>query len=480
MKRKPMSLNVLLNGIKTVLSLIFPLITFPYITRTLGPEGIGKANFSNSIASYFILLGSLGIVTYSIREGAKKCDNKEKLECFASEIWTLSILASAVAYVCLFVTMLLCNGLRGYRILIMMYSLQITFNALSMEWVLNIYEEYTYVTVRSFILQVLSLVLLFLLVRKPTDVYMYVLVQLFSMAGVAISNHIYVRRKIKFRMVWSKEMIRHLPSIMLIFSTTLATAIYVNLDTSMLGILCGDEQVGYYTVAAKLYNIIKALINSMVTVYAVRLCGQYCQNRKEYFETFNEAFQIIVLLTIPIAIGGYLLRTEIILVLGGEEYLAAAASMALLLFSIIPATLGNLYGSGALLVINQEKNMLMATSIGTIANVILNYFLIYWLKCSGAALATLITECLVCSILVLRAHHYIRLKTSGKHLLKVIMSSMAFVPIIWGIKHLEMSFWIKLILEIVICAFAYVGILYALHDELIWELVDKLTRRRHR
>ena len=43
MKRKSMSLNVLLNGIKTVFSLLFPLITFPYITRVLSPEGVGQA-----------------------------------------------------------------------------------------------------------------------------------------------------------------------------------------------------------------------------------------------------------------------------------------------------------------------------------------------------------------------------------------------------------------------------------------------------
>lgn len=86
-----------------------------------------------------------------------------------------------------------------------------------------------------------------------------------------------------------KKILKHIPAIMLIFSITLATAVYINLDTSMLGLIWGDAQVGYYGVAAKLYNIVKALVNSMVTVYSVRLCSQYFQNREEYLETFAES-----------------------------------------------------------------------------------------------------------------------------------------------------------------------------------------------
>ena len=474
MKRKNLSMNIVLNGIRTVLSLIFPLITFPYITRVLAPEGVGQANFANSIANYFVLIGALGITTYAIREGAKKCEDEESLRIFASEMWSIGILASIFAYICLGVVLLLGRGLHDYRYLIILYSLQIFFNALSMEWFLSIYEEYAYITIRSFALQCISLALLFCLVKNPEDVYKYVIIQMISIAGTGITNHLYVRKKIKLKLVWSKEIFRHLSPIMLIFSTTLATAIYINLDTSMLGIIWGDAQVGYYSVAAKLYNIIKALINSMVTVYSVRLCSQYYQRKEEYFATFAEAFQIITGLTIPVAFGGYLLREEIISILGGEAYLEASASLTLLLVSLIPATLGNLFGAGALLVIKEEKNMFAATAVGTVVNMALNYILIHQMKCTGAAAATLITELIVCGILIWRASCYMKLFVPITHLFKSILASVVFIPIVIGIGRLNLSFWVKLAGEVILCVLAYGGMLLLLKDDMILRFVKRL------
>lgn len=476
-----MSVNVILNGIRTVLSLLFPLITFPYVTRVLGPVGVGQANYSNSITNYFVLIGGLGILSYAIREGAKKIEKKDEINEFANEMWTISILSSIFAYVCLIVVLAFSAKLNPYRWMIGLYSLQILSNALGMEWVLNIYEEYEYVTIRSFIFQIISLVLLFLLVKKPDDVYLYIVVQMISTVGIGLANHIYVRRKINLKFVWGKKLIKHLPPIMLIFSTTLATIIYVNLDTSMLGWIWGDEQVGYYTAAAKLYNIVKALINSVVTVYAVRLSSLYYEDKTNYDKTFKEVFQLITGLTIPMAIGGCLLREEIIMILGGEEYLAATASLALLLISLIFATSGNLFGAGALLIVKKEKIMFAATLTGTVVNMILNYVFIHQMKCTGAAAATLITEIIVCTILFLFALLHVRFYGFICHVLKVLAVSVCFVPVVLGIGHLELNFWIDIIVKVIVCASVYVGGLFLLKDEMALNIAKQLAQmNKHR
>ena len=478
MKRKAISVNVVLNGIRTILSLLFPLVTFPYITRVLAPEGIGQANFANSIVNYFVLIGALGITTYAIREGAKKCEDRASFEFFASEMWTISIWASIFSYLCLAIVLAIFDELNVYRCLIAIYSVQILFNALGMEWFFSVYEEYVYGVIRSFVFQCISFGLMFLLVKKPTDVYIYVIIQMFSIAGTGITNHIYVRGKVNLKLIWSKKLFGHLSSIMLIFFTTLATTIYINLDTSMLGFIWGDTQVGYYTVATKLYNIIKALINSMVTVYSVRLCSQYYQNKEEYLVIFNEAFQIITGLTIPIAMGGCLLRKEIIIMLGGSAYLEAATGLALLLISLIPATLGNLFGAGALLVMKEEKNMFAATVTGTIVNMVLNYVFIHEMRCTGAAVATLITELIVSGILISRALCRIKLCVSITHILKSILASVIFIPVIFGIGRLNFDFWLQLIVEVIICVVAYGGNLLLLKDEMALHFLRQVKRRQ--
>ena len=77
MEQKSIKLNAILNVMKTVFSLIFPLITFPYVTRMLQVEAMGKYDFSGSIISYFTLLAALGINIYAVREGSKYRNDKE-------------------------------------------------------------------------------------------------------------------------------------------------------------------------------------------------------------------------------------------------------------------------------------------------------------------------------------------------------------------------------------------------------------------
>lgn len=75
MKNKSLGLNAIFNGMQNMLNLLFPLITFPYISRVLSVQGVGKYNFANSINSYFLLIASLGISTFAVREGSKLRDN---------------------------------------------------------------------------------------------------------------------------------------------------------------------------------------------------------------------------------------------------------------------------------------------------------------------------------------------------------------------------------------------------------------------
>lgn len=80
-------MNAFLNGFRSVLNLIFPLITFPYISRVLSVSGIGIYNFSNTYVYYFIV--GLGIATYAVHEGAKYRNQKEKIEEFVSQVFSI-------------------------------------------------------------------------------------------------------------------------------------------------------------------------------------------------------------------------------------------------------------------------------------------------------------------------------------------------------------------------------------------------------
>ena len=158
MKKKSLGLNAFLNGLRSVLNLIFSLITFPYVSRVLTVRGIGIYNFSNTYISYFILISGLGIGTYAVREGAKYRDNQNQINNFVSEIFSINIISTILAYLLLIVSLLIFGNLQNYISCIIIFSLQILFTTLGTEWVYTIYEDYSYITIRSIIFKIISII----------------------------------------------------------------------------------------------------------------------------------------------------------------------------------------------------------------------------------------------------------------------------------------------------------------------------------
>ena len=202
MKRKSIAVNAFLNGLRSLLNILFPLITFPYISRKLTVEGIGIYNFSNSIVSYFLMIAALGISNYAIREGAKYRNDKNKIERFSSEVFTINIASTLVAYVLLFLCLIIFSKLHSYILCILIFSLQIFFTTIGTEWIYQIYEDYTYITVRSIIFQIVSIILLFIFVKTPNDYLNYAAITVFSAVGANVLNFIHARQYCHIHLVF--------------------------------------------------------------------------------------------------------------------------------------------------------------------------------------------------------------------------------------------------------------------------------------
>ena len=141
-ENKSLKLNMVLNGIKGLMSILFPLISFPYVSRVLGVDSLGRYNFSTSVISYFILLAGLGISTYAIREGAKIREDKEDFEHFANQMFTVNIISTTISYVLLLLLMLTVGKFRDYWDILAVLSIQIVFTTIGVDWLYSVYEDY--------------------------------------------------------------------------------------------------------------------------------------------------------------------------------------------------------------------------------------------------------------------------------------------------------------------------------------------------
>lgn len=216
MKTKSLKINTVLNVIKQLCSVLFPLITIPYVTRILQATNYGKVNFGSSIVSYFTLIAAFGITNYSIREGGQIRNDKEKFAKFANEIFTINLLSTCIAYSGLILVLFISPKIRSYSILILIQSITIILSTLGANWINTIFEDYLFITLRYIVMQVVSLVLLFLFVHTPDDYIIYAVINIIATAGGNLLNIPYIRKYVRLKLTF-RDLKKHLVPLVLLF-----------------------------------------------------------------------------------------------------------------------------------------------------------------------------------------------------------------------------------------------------------------------
>lgn len=392
--------NAALNAIKTLVNILFPLITFKYASEVLMADNLGKVNFSNSIISYFVLFADFGILTYAAREGAKYRDSRIDFESFSSEIMTINLISVMLSYAMLVILILTWGKLDSYKWILIVQSFIIVFTALGATWINTAYEDFKSLLYRSLFVQVVSLILLFVLVRKQDDYLEYALISVIAQSGGYLLNFFYLKKYRKFGFSFSASILRHLKPLLIIFCTSVAVTVYVNSDITMIGLYRTDKDVALYTVAVKIYTVIKAIFSAILLVEIPRLTSLYYNNDLQSFQRLAlDTIKYLMVLIIPVIVLSYLLSQDLILFISTEEYLDANLTFQVLCIAIAASLFATFLTNVLILPQGLEIGSLYATLISAALNVILNMLFIPYMGIIGAAYTTVIAETSVCAIL---------------------------------------------------------------------------------
>lgn len=460
MNKKKLAQNAILNLIKTISSLIFPLITFPYISRILGVENLGAYNFSTSIISYFTLIAGLGISTYAIREGARYREDKKKLSEFSSEVFTINVIATVLAYLLMFVCIFLFDELRKYTSVILVLSVSIMFTTLGCEWIYNIYEDFKYITIRSIMFQVVSLILLFIFVRNANDLMAYSIITVMASSGANVVNIIARKKYLKIGLVFNKKLKKHLIPILVLFANSIATTIYINSDMTILGIISGDYYTGLYSVSTKVYTVIKTLLGAIIVVsipHLVSLIGK--NNLKEYRNTSSSILNVLLSFCVPTMIGIFCISKYIILILSGEEYVSATMSLQILSFALLFSIISWYYTSCVLIPFRKEKIVLAATTCSAIVNVVLNLILVPKFNINASAFTTLLAELISAIICYIYGRKYTQYRPPLNILISILVGSVGISIACYIVSQIFNSVIIIICLSIILSVIIYTLIL---------------------
>ncbi len=392
MKKKSIKKNALFAIIKNFANIAFPIITFPYISRILNPDGIGKINFANSYIDYFIMLAGLGLGSYAGREVAKIRDDQTALNKMTREIILINLISTAISYILLFTIAFTVPKLNAYILIIAICSSKVLFETLGLNWLYTAEEEYAYITIRSIIFQAISVVCMFLFVKTEKDLNIYAAISIISNVGSNFCNMLYAR---KFINVFEKskiELKKHLASSLIFFGSSIAGKFYATVDTVMLGFLMNDSAIGFYSAANKIIHMILGVIGAAVVVMIPRCSYLVAKGElKEYHKLLDEAFDIATLFSLPSAAGLFILSKPLILLFSGEKYIPAILPMRILTVMLVLNSFTNVVYSNILTPWLKEKYILLSQTSALIVNFILNLILIPKYSVAGAVSASVIS-----------------------------------------------------------------------------------------
>lgn len=482
MRKKSLGVNALLNGLRSALNLIFPLITFPYVSRVLSVDGMGIYNFSNTYVNYFVLIAGLGVATYAVREGAKYRDNEEEISEFASQIFTINMVSTLIAYILLIGSLLIFSNLRNYVTCILVFSLQLFFTTIGTEWLYTIYEEYQYITIRSIVFKIISIILLFLLVHSSNDYLWYAAITVFAGAGSNILNYIHAKSFCKIRFVKDTNWKYHLKPILIIFASTVAITLYVSSDTTILGLLKNDYAVGIYSVAVKIYTIVSGLISGLLVVTIPRLAMLIGKRRvKEYNHVLQEVLNSVSILGLPAAVGLVMLSREVVLIIAGKKYLDGTLSLQIITWALIFSNYSTIFNQCVLIPLKRESKSLRNTILTGLVNVGLNFVFIPLWSYDGTALSTVIAEFMVMFLNGWSARDYIapilKSKRTFKSIVDSVIGCIGIAVVCFLFKQGISSLMLRTILSIVFSVLMYGSILIFLKNEVAMEYLDKVLDR---
>lgn len=478
MAEKSLKKNAVFNVIKTLMGILFPIITFPYASRILLPDGIGKVNFANSIVAYFALLAGLGISTHGTREAAKIRNDKNALSKLVKELFFINIISTIAAYVLFFLALFLVPKFYDYRVLLLISSLTLFFSAIGFGWVYSALEEYGYITARTILFQLISLALLFIFVKSREDYPIYLAIGVFSSVGSNLLNAVHLRKYVTFKTFGNLEIKKHLKPIFVLFGMSVITSIYTMLDTTMLGFLVDDAQVGFYTAATKLNKLVLIVVTSACAVLFPRLSFHAGQADKTMFTSLlNKSFSITLCFAIPATIGLNLLSEPITLLFSGETYLPSVPVMKMMNPIIVIISVSNFIGIQCLIPLNKEKITLYSVCVGAVINFTLNIILIPEYGAFGAAIATLVAESSVTIFQLIVARHYITLGFALKSIVQYSIGTLVMGFCVLLIRNFINELFLQVVLSTLGGVVSYIVVLIAVKNETALNVVNFLKSR---
>lgn len=473
---KSLSKNYLYNLSYQLLTLITPFITTPYISRTLGVDGIGEYSFSFSIVAYFVLLAQFGITNYAQREIAynqndAKAQSRIFFEVIGFQIFTVAI--SLISYYLLGIAWGVTSRIYWVQ------ALNILAILFDVSWFFQGLEEFGKIVFRNFIVRLANIILLFLLIKSPDDLVLYC----YIMGGMNVASGILI-------CLFLKDYIHRVPvdsihpfqnwkPILQLFLPQVAIQIYVVLDKTMLGFFTDAyTENGYYEQADKIIKILLTIATSLGTVMLPRIASTVARGELETVRRYMMAsYRFSFFLTIPMCFGLIAIAPNFVPWFFGPGYEPVAGILGILSSMLIAVSLSNVTGIQFMVPMNRQNQLTLSVIIGAVFNFAINFYLIPHFYSTGVAVATVLTEWLVTAVQFYLVRDFFDIRNIFLQGWRYLLSGLLMFCIVMLLnKQLSPSIMHTGVI-IFVGSLVYGGILLFARDQMVLTFMNKLKEK---
>lgn len=478
MQRKSVRLNYIYNTAYQILLLIAPVLTAPYLSRVLGPDGVGTASYVESIVAYFTLFATMGITTYGQREISYVQEDAKKRSVV---FWNTKVLEFCSSAVAILVYVAFALGQKGTATLYLILTLNLVAVFVDVTWFFQGMEEFGKIVARNAAVKLLQIAYIFLFIRTKDDLPLYILgVGLFTALG-NLSLWVYLPKYVKRISLRELHPFRDIKVVWSLFIPTIAVQIYTVLDKTMIGLITGSSfENGYYEQAIKMAKMLLGVVTSLGTVMVPRIGSYFGKGEmEEVRRLMYRSYRFVWFLGIPLCFGIIMAAGNFVPWFYGAGYEKVIPLLRILSLLILAIGINNVTGVQYFIPTKQQNLFTLTVIIGACTNFTLNMILIRYYQSIGAAIASVFAETVIAVVqlvIVRKELSYRRILKEGVH---YYIAGLLMALVLWPIcRHLTPSILHTAV--IAVCGAAvYFAVLLVVRDEFLLTNVRAVLRKLH-
>lgn len=479
--QKSITNNIFYKLILNSFNIILPILVGPYAYRTLQSESMGTVNFGETIFNYFYIFALFGVYQYGLREISRVKNDPKKVSRLFTSLFTINLTTSVLALIAFLLFSFSQYSDEKVFPILLIFGINFIANMFYVEWINEAHENYDFIAIKTIIVRLIYVILLFSLVHSVNDYKIFAGLLVMTTFLNHFISFVYIKRKIKFDFS-NLTITPHLKPMLFVLIFSNANILYTQLDRFLIGQYVSKSYLSYYTMTFQITLIINTLLVSVIQATLPRLSYLSGINDiKGYEALLNKISKLYFISLFPAAVGLFLISDIIVVIYGGQEFAAAGSTLAIFSFYMVSIGIESILANQIIYIKRKETILVKLIFIFGFVNLVLSLLLLYFniLSPTTAILTTTIANCLLIAFeyIYIKKHLKVNYTLFDYAKLKYLYYSLLFIPITFILKMFITQIILQFIIIIAVNGMTYYLILYFTKDEILNTVLHKVKSK---